>query len=91
MSTGEECFSPVLKELGRSAGVGDVNRVLTAESSLSIPPPETPLIHFLIPDCSVAALTRLICSASPAAHVCHYSDEAVTLRIYSPFSSFVPV
>lgn len=59
-----------------------------AESSLSIPHPETPLIHFFLPDCSVPALTRLICAASPAAHVCHCSDEAVTLRIYSPFSSF---
>lgn len=70
--------------LGTSAGIGGVNQVnfisvLTpAESSLSVPCPETPLMHFFLPDCSVPALTRLICTPSPAAHVCHYSDEAVT-------------
>lgn len=57
---------------------------LSCESSLSIPCAEIPFIHFYLPDCSVPALTRPICTAFPAAHVCHYSDEAVTLRIHGP-------
>lgn len=85
--------STFLKHLGTSAGAGGVNgvsliSVLTpAESSLSIPCPETPLIHFFLPDCSVPAITRLICTTSPAAHMCHYSNGAVTLKIYGPCSA----
>lgn len=98
MSTAGEWFSTVLKDLDTSAGVGGVNQVslisvLTpAESSLFIPCPETLLIHFYLPDCSVPALTRLICTTSPAAHVCHYSDEAVTLsRVTVPSVLLCPM
>lgn len=55
-----------------------------AESSLSVPCPDTPFIHFHLPGCCVPALTRPICSTCPAAHVCHSCDEAVTVRIHVP-------